>query len=847
MTGQVCSIKYAQGVIMGIVVKFILKNIYEKKFRTFLMVFSIMLSAALFFASGALQNTMLKMYENRLMQYYGNSEIMILANEKSPSPYMSMTGIKETETKPDYAIGTLQASASYKHTELENYNFILSGITLEDLQVFNPVGFISRMEVEPFEGKKIILSSYTATKFGLKPGDSLELNIRGVVSKFKIYALADSAGPFLDESQSFYAVVPRETLATMFDARGRVSAIYVKSAEPRDKAALMTELRQIYKRYDVREPFSKEEYAQQLSSMTTPFMLMSIIVTLMSIFIIYTSFKVVTMERLPVIGTFRSIGATRKTTNLVLLLESLAYGVIGGSAGCVLGIGILYVMAFFTRSMGGRGFKTAIDFEPSQLFMAFTIAVVLSFVSCILPIIKISRIPVKEIVLNVMQKAVKKSPWKLFAGLVLVASSLIAPAYIPNSLSLVLTSICMLASVAGVVMLIPYITSAFVVLLERLYLVFFGNIGILAAKNLRGNKSVLNNISLLTIGISSLLMINTISNCVVKEVANFYRDATFDIWITYAAQADRNLEQTIKLVEGVTDTYGIYEADNIEVINQDGYRISTLEGVDLAEYLGYWNMDLSEQKSELVQNLGSGRNIILSNTLKDKFKLEKGDAISLKIRDKEQRYKIIGFANTMFNNGSIAFISEADFKTDTGMRYYSNVYVKASGDPDAVKAELLKRLAQRPNNTRTVSEMEKRNKDSNDSMFLLLKGFSIMALVIGVFGILNNLVISFIQRRRTLAMLRSIGMSSRQTVLMIFIEALSGGFIGGIAGTLGGFFEIWVIPYVMRAIDLSVPIRFPYESIPIYIAAGVVITVVASISPAFKSSRLNIIESIKYE
>ena len=61
----------------------------------------------------------------------------------------------------------------------------------------------------------------------------------------------------------------------------------------------------------------------------------------MSIFIIYSSYKVITLDRLPVIGTFRSTGATQKMVTGILLLESLLYGCVGGFAGIPLGILVL--------------------------------------------------------------------------------------------------------------------------------------------------------------------------------------------------------------------------------------------------------------------------------------------------------------------------------------------------------------------------------------------------------------------------------------------------------------------------------------------------------------------------
>ena len=108
----------------------------------------------------------------------------------------------------------------------------------------------------------------------------------------------------------------------------------------------------------------------------------------------------------------------------------------------------------------------------------------------------------------------------------------------------------------------------------------------------------------------------------------------------------------------------------------------------------------------------------------------------------------------------------------------------------------------------TMDEMEKSNNESNKAMFSIFRIFSIMAMVIGVFGILNNFAISFMERKRSLAMFRSMGMSKGQTIKMIFIEALSGGIVGGSVGVFSGVVNISIVPYVMRAIDLPIPIHY---------------------------------------
>ncbi|MEW6622314.1 MAG: hypothetical protein AB1420_04140 [Bacillota bacterium] len=51
---------------MGIILKFTLRNIKENKFRTFLIVLSVVLSTALYFGSIGLSKTIEKTYVNYL-------------------------------------------------------------------------------------------------------------------------------------------------------------------------------------------------------------------------------------------------------------------------------------------------------------------------------------------------------------------------------------------------------------------------------------------------------------------------------------------------------------------------------------------------------------------------------------------------------------------------------------------------------------------------------------------------------------------------------------------------------------------------------------------------------------
>ncbi|HQI17120.1 MAG TPA: FtsX-like permease family protein, partial [Bacillota bacterium] len=397
----------------------------------------------------------------------------------------------------------------------------------------------------------------------------------------------------------------------------------------------------------------------------------------------------------------------------------------------------------------------------------------------------------------------------------------------------------------SVTLLIPYITGGFIKLFEGIYTYVFGNEGILAAKNLRENKSVLNNISLLSMGISALLIINTISFSVSREVGNAYRTLDYDIefWVP---NLDRQKLMLTEKIDGVADAYGNYQVFGTELADGKD-RISCIIGAEPNKFDDYFDIGIVGDKESLLRELGRDRNIIIANALKEKFGVDMGDSINLRTKRGDRPYRIIGFCETIMYNGQIAIVGDKYLKSDMELKYYNDMLVKTSKPPEVVKENIKKYFGSEDIYITTMDEMEKSNNESNKAMFSIFRIFSIMAMVIGVFGILNNFAISFMERKRSLAMFRSMGMSKGQTVKMIFIEALSGGIIGGAVGVFSGVVNISVVPYVMRAIDLPIPIHYSAVLMAVSLAGGAAVTMIASVSPALKSSRLNIIEAVKYE
>ena len=86
-----------------------------------------------------------------------------------------------------------------------------------------------------------------------------------------------------------------------------------------------------------------------------------------------------------------------------------------------------------------------------------------------------------------------------------------------------------------------------------------------------------------------------------------------------------------------------------------------------------------------------------------------------------------------------------------------------------------------------------------------------------------------------------------QVLKMFLAESFTVGILGSICGILFGIFYIQFADYIMDVLNLSLKMYYEWEIFIIIFACGILLSIIASISPALKTAKQNIIEGIKYE
>jgi len=146
----------------------------------------------------------------------------------------------------------------------------------------------------------------------------------------------------------------------------------------------------------------------------------------------------------------------------------------------------------------------------------------------------------------------------------------------------------------------------------------------------------------------------------------------------------------------------------------------------------------------------------------------------------------------------------------------------------------------------TSSELVNDAKAQIDVILAIFTALLALAIIIAILGITNTLALSIIERTREIGLLRAIGMSRRQLRRMIRWEAVIIAVFGAILGMLTGIVLGWAVVQALREEGLG-DFAIPFgQLVTLVIVAGIA-GILAAIYPAYKASKLNILEAIAYE
>jgi putative ABC transport system permease protein len=278
-----------------------------------------------------------------------------------------------------------------------------------------------------------------------------------------------------------------------------------------------------------------------------------------------------------------------------------------------------------------------------------------------------------------------------------------------------------------------------------------------------------------------------------------------------------------------------------------GTSTTFVAGVDPATIGEVANIDMT---SGSVSALSRPETVVVSRTEARGRRFRLGESVNMRFaRTGTRRLEVVGIFEPNQLLGDYA-ISLRTYEANVAQQLDQTVFVKvAPGVTIAAAKAGIEPILRRDYPSVQVSDQaqfKQQQLQAIDQVFAIVYVLLFLSVLISLFGIVNTLGLSIYERVRELGLLRAIGLSRRQVKRMIRVEAVIIAVLGAVLGLAIGVVFGWAMQRALA--DLGIDrLSIPVGQLVGMLVVAAFLGVVASVLPARRAAKLNVLEAIAYE
>lgn len=548
-----------------------------------------------------------------------------------------------------------------------------------------------------------------------------------------------------------------------------------------------------------------------------------VIIVFTSIFCIKNSFDISITEKIRQYGMLRSIGATKKQIKRNVFYEATILGLIGIPLGIILGCLATYILIiisnYYLTDVIQTGFKLELVFSTYAILVAIILGIITIYFSALKSATRASKVSEIDSIRN-------------SANLKISSKKIKSPKYIKK---------------------------------------LFGIGGVISFKNLKRNKKKYRT-TIISITVSTFVFIALYSfmELAFQNVNNELKVSDFNISLSTNAINDYSYNKFLKTVNlsGVED-YAILRNSELSFTGSHSSKeyleyFGTKKESDAEEHITIFAIG-KKQYDKYIKSLGLNYDDIKDKViLFDKQYITSYDKNNNKITKNIRVYDfnkgdVITSTNNQLNleigaissigpnllkNLSNSYLIISDEMFDRIAKTNNlDIYYKAS-NADKLQDELDSYLNGESYNIDNKEENVRIMNNLFTLIAIFLYGFIIVISLIGITNIFNTITTNMELRKQEFAMLKSIGMTSKEFKRMIRLESLFMGIKSLLFGILIGIILSYLI-YLSS--DSDIPYKLPIVAIIISILVVFILISLIMKYSLNKISKQNTIETIRNE
>ena len=690
---------------------------------------------------------------------------------------------------------------------------------------------------------------------GLDRGDRLTVNAIEV-EVLEVVDNEQAAG--LNNGRFLFAYV--DLAQRLVGLEGRLDSILIVTEPGADLSAVRSQVQGIVDgRAVVVDPDFRAKQAEVASSVTRDAtLLVSLVSLVIAAFLVFNTMNMAVASRRRSLAMIRALGAKRSHLVGDMLGEAALMGLVGGVLGIPLGILAGRAVISSLPEPPADSVGTVINYHlpgyaPAAAVIACVVACVAATTLAARAVFAVSPVEAMAPV-EVSDSAARRGPAVVIAAVLGVAgliASWVVVATVPGRPAIV----------AGVFYLVGALLLCFALSKPLAWAVvrvarWFGGPGQLASVNSeraprRAWATLMTVAVAIAVGMGTSGALDNLVSSMSKSLdglgdPDFYVSSTSAASLPLGPILPPSVAERVAAVPGVTEVVGgQWAAVNI------GESKANVQGLEPGSRAPF----MRKASPEAVASVLAGDGILMSNVLARALGVGTGDTVELATPNGPRQTVVRDTVDYVSLDSGVAAMSQEllgewfDRDGDT----YLQVITSPDADPEQVRRDLealvdgVPTTGNKPISVYSGAEALAATQATVEQAGAFAVAIQWIVAGAAAIALLNTLLLSVLERRRELGVLRAMGASRRFVSRTVLAEAGAVALVGSVLGVVLGA-AMHLLSNQILTITTSLTVLYsPRPSALLFVTIAVALCLIGAFVPAVRAGRMNISESIQNE
>ncbi|MCW5876768.1 MAG: ABC transporter permease [Anaerolineales bacterium] len=705
----------------------------------------------------------------------------------------------------------------------------------------------------------VMLSSDLAAEYGLQTGDSIQLDVGGVLQPATIAGLLTPEDAL--NRRALEGLILAD-IATVQELSGRLGVLERIDLIVDDEAALARLEAALPPGLQLQPAEGRSQAVEQMTAaFRTNLTALSLLGLVVGLFLIYNTMTFSVVQRRAVFGTLRALGVSSREIFILVLGEAMLVGLLGSALGILLGVALgrgaveqvtqTINDVFFTLTVQGVSLPISSLVKGGLLGLAATLLAALA--------------PAWEAAKSPPRRTLSRSQLELIStrllgqaallGALMAAASGLLLARVP--LGLVASFACTFGVTIGIALTTPWITRQLMPHLARVLGGLLGPLGRLAPREVaaatsRTSPAVAALMVAVAVTIGASLMVSSFRGAVVDWMDQILSNDIYGS-VAGASLSEPAVPIHAEIVEELHTWPGVQAVHLLRNIEIDSPYGPLMVGANNNPNDGQEQIYVEKQGSEdeVWAAVQSGA-VMISEPLANRLELGVGDSIQLQTPQGPRDFPIVAvFRDYTSSRGNVTMWLEQyrDIWGDPEVSAFS-LLVEPGRDIDAMVAELRAEFnSTQFLNIRSNAGLRAETLEVFDRTFLISSALELITTAVAFVGVLSAMLALLLEKQRQMGVLKAIGLSARQIWGLTLLETGLMGLLAGLLALPTGYFVAQILLQLInkRSFGWALELQLQAEPFINALLLSLGAALLAGLYPAYRAGQRSAADAMRFD